>query len=243
MGSEPDEIEAGAVQKLIYQFVSARNVDVTFGIRALGRPPGVFDGARLLDNNDAELRDDQLEVPAGETSDFQLELQRVPARGRSFTVSIEALGGGLRVADGPRSFTVGETGAQDDDIRGSVSSALDDDFREVADGNRVTLRPGAHAAITLRIEIAAAGEYEWHLTTDPPHHPWDINTDGMPANGTFLIEAGEIPTSGPDAGWAQETPTIDVTAPGESAITMIIRINKAGETIGRDIPIQLVSRT
>jgi tetrahydromethanopterin S-methyltransferase subunit G len=245
MGSEPDPIEAGGTQRLLYQFVSARNVDVTFGIRASGTPLAIFDGARLLDNNGDELADDRLEVPDGETRDFQLELQRVPSTARSFTVAIEALGEGVRVADGPRSFTVGETGAQDEDIRGSVSSALDDDFREVADGNRVTLQPGKHAAITLRIEIAAAGEYEWHMTTDPSRHFWDINTDGMPSSGTFEIEAGEIPTSGADAGWAQETPTIDVTAPPTSgnAITMIIRINKAGETIGRDIPIQLVSRT
>src|SRR5206468_384024 len=107
MGSEPDPIDAGGPQELLYQFVSARNVDFTFGIRASGTPLAVFDGARLLDSNGDDLADDRLEVPSGETRDFQLELQRVPATGKTFAVAIEALGDGVRVADGPRSFTVG----------------------------------------------------------------------------------------------------------------------------------------
>ena len=239
MGAEPDPITPNKPVRLRYQFVSATNVDVTFRVRVTGSPQSIIDGARLVDADGEELPDERVEVPSLGTTDFAVALRRTPSQGRSFTVTVDSAGDGFRRTDGPRTFKSGQSGAQDEHIRLDMIEAIDDQSERVDAGNTITLKPGRKAQVSLRVEFAKPGKYEWELDREAAPG-WEISEGTLPSDG-YVVREDEIPTEGPDEGWAQESPTIDVASPSGSAEpgTLVITLKRTDAEVGKDKMIEL----
>src|SRR5262249_39950355 len=111
----------------------------------------------------------------------------------------------------------------------------------LSSGTTITLTTGEQTGLSLLAKFHQTGHFDWSTSFDPvtSTSSWQLDTTDV---APFDIQAADIQSSGPDAGWAVRPFDIGLTAPSTAqSANFTFTLKQQGETLTRSLTLQLVA--
>jgi hypothetical protein len=241
--TNPEVVTAGQQCVFHYQFISGANLPVTLEVTKIISVPAWQGGMQVLDDTGAVVPDNRITVGSLLTKDFYVRVAGLTGPigpGTAFNLTVGGSGQGLVAKPDTTAFVVGQRGAQDHDTRFSVSAVQ----RSGPGGNpfsggAITLKVGESAEVDLLLGFSRAGTFTVTTSVLSPGSGWAIADIPPP----FVVTAGDIPGTGPSAGWKTDTGLFTITAPATAGSSdLLLILQRQGGTTPRTIMLHLVAQ-
>lgn len=239
--TQPSRITADQPCTFHFQLVSDANLPVTLTLTPTVSVPAWQAGLQVLDDAGSVLPTAQVTVGALMTRDFFIRVAQITAAAQTFTLTVVGQGQGIVTSSGAQAFTVGQVGAQDPDIRLTIEGVVVTAGGSPLSGTTVTLTKGERAELDLLAKFRQTGQFTWSTSFDPAASAssWQPDTSGVP---TFNIQAADIQSSGPDAGWAVKPFNVLITAPSsDQSADFTFTLQHQGAALTRSLTLHLVA--
>jgi hypothetical protein len=229
-------------QQCVFRFkaVSTANAPVQLTLTPTISVPAWQAGLQILDDGGAVNPGQQLIVGPLLSKDFFVRVAQVTAAATSFSLTVNGQGQGILTSSGAQAFTVGQIGAQDLDTdllpTGVVRSGPGPD---PLSGSVITLKPNEGAEVDLLVKISRLGHFDLTGTISPAGSGWTLTQ--LPVG--FDVQASDIATGGPDAGWFSKAVQVVIKAPANpGTASLVLTLARPGAPVPRTRTFQLVAQ-
>ena len=241
-GTDPQRITANQPCSFHYRAVSSANQPVTLTLIPTVSVPAWQAGLQVLDDTRVVLASNALTVGTLLSKDFFVQIAQVTAAATTFSLTVNAQGQGIVTSSGAQPFTVGQIGTQDPDTQMLLGGvARGGQGPNPLSDSTITLKPNEQAEIDLEVKFAKVGTFDLTAAVSPAAAGWTVPQG---ASATFIIADADIPTSGPDVGFASKAVTVVIKAPAAAApaADLNLVLQRQGGTVPRQLSMHLVAQ-
>jgi hypothetical protein len=238
--TQPPVITANQQALFRYRLVSGANLPVTVTLTPTVSVSAWQAGLQVLDDTASVVSSRKITVGSLLSKDFFVRVPQVTAPTTSFSLTVAAEGQGLVASSGSQTFVVGQTGAQDPDTRLSVTGVIRQGAGgDPLSGSTITLTTGEGAEVDLLLGFHRVGQFAFTASASPAASGWVVSQVPPP----FVIAAGDIPATGPNAEWAMRSELFVLKAPGTAgSADLELTLQRQGAAVRRSITLHLIAQ-
>lgn len=238
---DPLEIRAGAQATFRYRIASRTNNRATWTINPqiqVAVNAAAWNAQlRVLNSESAELPSRQIALEPGESREFLVRIQTVPAGsdGVQFGLIANAGSGNIGGSSGARQFTVGEEAEQPD---ATITLTPIPAFSQGAlVGNTLTVPTGQSRVLGATAELTIAGTYSITREVLDGASGWTVSQSGGTAT-SYTITAQDLAGDGVAARTLRYA--IQPSAAASASAQLRITVQRQGEPLSQSIIVNLV---